>query len=48
LYVKTNQFEKLIVLLEIAELAAQSNPQIEKNLNLLKEKLMPLLSNSLS
>jgi glycosyltransferase involved in cell wall biosynthesis len=48
LYVKTNQFEKLIVLLEIAESAAQSNPQIEKNLNLLKEKLMPLLSNSLS
>lgn len=48
LYVKSNQFDKLIILLEQEELAAQNNMILQKNLDLLKEKLMPLLSKSFS
>ncbi len=47
IYIKESQFEKLIILLEQTELESKNNPILEKNLNLLKEKLAPLLSTSL-
>jgi glycosyltransferase involved in cell wall biosynthesis len=43
LYIKSNQFEKLIELLEKSESAAIKNPSLQQGLNVLKEKLMPIL-----